>query len=961
MTLVRESDRVVSLVGRDAPRAALEGLLAAVPADRPPVVLVSGEAGVGKTALIESVLPGFPVLRGRAGEWQAAAYDVLAQVLRQLPRTGAGLAPVLPELGPPPGPVNRSLLAAAVRTALVGGPAVVVLDDLQWADDDTLDLLPALADALRGEAVLLVGAYRSDELPRGHRLRRMRAELRRRGLLAEIPLASLDPAGVREMLAGAGLAPDVLDAIADRSEGLPFAVEELAAALAGGDTGVPDGIREAVLLRTGRLGPAARAALEAAAVLGTEFSPEVAAGLTGAAWPDELAGTGLVTGGEPGSFRHALTRDAVYADIPWSRRRALHRSAADRLSADGAPAALVAAHLLAARELDRARAALLAAADAHRRVHAYRDAAGALRTALDLWPTPPPTTAAGGAPGSAAEAVPAPPPAGRAAGVPAPPTGGAAFPSTAGAAERLQVVDALAQCAELCGDHAESVVLLTELVEGSTDPLALAGAHRRLALGHELLGQWDRALAARESAAAAYTAAGRPAESATERLAAAAHLRAAASFHAALDVLDLARVDAAAAGRTDLAVRIEGHRGNVLARLGRGAEGVGVVRAALDRALAADLTGPAAEIYQRLADAIEHTGDSRAATSAYASAYQFCDLHDEETAGLLCRACVTAVLFPSGQWDRAADVCREVLDRTGPAHARSVAAGILGLVHAMRAQTGRARTWLLEARSIATRLELVPMELLSAWGLAVLDDQAGDRAAAAAQARGLLGRWQQTEEAHYTIPVLQWASTLLAGVGAAEDTHACAAALSAIARQTAQPEARAALAHALGEAALLDGDPAAAAAGLTGAAEQFTALELPLAAVQSQHRAGVALARAGDRAAAVPLLRTALAGSQRLRAGYLAEPIGAALTELGQRPARRRSKATPGGLSGREIEVMRLVAMGCTSRQIATELFLSPRTVEMHVQNSMVKLDCRTRAEAVRHLAELGLTRTVRA
>jgi DNA-binding CsgD family transcriptional regulator len=717
-----------------------------------------------------------------------------------------------------------------------------------------------------------------------------------------------------------------------------------------------------VLLRTGRLPAPARAALEAAAVLGTEFSPEVAAALTGAPWPDELAGSGLVTGADRVAFRHALTRDAVYADIPWSRRRALHRSAADRLSADGAPAALVAAHLLAARELDRARSAFLAAADAHRRVHAYRDAAGALRAALELWPTPPPTPP-----------FPAPPPGGARGDDPAPPLSapppggaGADGPTRPGtdpgadrgdAVARLGVVDELAQCAELCGDHAESVVLLTELVEGSADPPALAGAHRRLALAHELLGQWDRALAERESAAAAYTAAGCPAEAATERIAAAAHLRSAASFHAALDVLELARVDAAAAGRTDLAVRIEGHRGNVLARLGRGAEGVRVVQDALDRALAAELTGPAAEIYQRLADAIEHTGDNRGATSAYASAYQFCDLHEQDTAGLLCRACVTAVLFPSGQWDRAADVCREVLDQGGPPHPRAVAAGILGLVHAMRGQTGRARSWLLEARSLATRIELVPVELLSGWGLAVLDDQAGDTAAATEQARALLGRWQQTEEAHYTVPVLQWASTLLGSAGAVEDTRACAAALSSIAGRTAQPEARAALAHALGEAALLDGDPATAAAGLIGAAEQFTALELPLAAVQSQHRAGVALARAGDRAAAVPLLRAALTGAQRLRADYLVGPIGAALTGLGERPVRRRSRATPGGLSGREVEVMRLVAMGCTSKQIATELFLSPRTVEMHVQNSMVKLDCRTRAEAVRHLAELGLTR----
>ena len=145
------------------------------------------------------------------------------------------------------------------------------------------------------------------------------------------------------------------------------------------------------------------------------------------------------------------------------------------------------------------------------------------------------------------------------------------------------------------------------------------------------------------------------------------------------------------------------------------------------------------------------------------------------------------------------------------------------------------------------------------------------------------------------------------------------------------------------------------------AAGQFVALELPVAAVQAQHRAAVALVRAGDRSAAVPMLRTAFATGQGLRAGYLCRPIAATPAELGQRVARRRSRTMPGGLSGREVEVMRLVAMGRTSRQIGTELCLSPRTVEMHVQNSMTKLGCRTRAEAVRRLAELGLTGTVRA
>jgi DNA-binding CsgD family transcriptional regulator len=80
-----------------------------------------------------------------------------------------------------------------------------------------------------------------------------------------------------------------------------------------------------------------------------------------------------------------------------------------------------------------------------------------------------------------------------------------------------------------------------------------------------------------------------------------------------------------------------------------------------------------------------------------------------------------------------------------------------------------------------------------------------------------------------------------------------------------------------------------------------------------------------------------------------------ALKELGDRPSRRgTARRATAGLTGREIDVMRLVAEGNTSRQIGSALFISPRTVEMHVQSSMQKLQCRTRAEAVRRLADLG-------
>jgi len=513
------------LVGRDAECASLRAGLAAALAGPGFVILVTGEGGAGKTTLVEHVLActSTPVLCGRAAEWTGTAYDVVARALRPAVRNAAGpvpglLAQIMPELGAPPPEPEPAALAAAVCSVLAGiagdKPLALFLDDLQWADEAALGFLPALADAASGLPVTVIGCYRSDELPRDHRLRAVRAQLRRSRQLTEIELGPLGDEDVRRMLAsllGATPQPTLTAVVASRADGIPFAVEELAlalrdggrlafrdgtVALAGaGAAPVPDGIREAVLLRASRLAGEERKLLEAAAVAGQEFDIDTVLAICGMpAWPDGFTGAGLLTEVRDGraGFRHSLTQEAAYADIPWSRRRGLHREFARTLAADGAAPALIAVHLLAARDFGFARAALIAAADAHCAVHAYRDAARALRTALEHWPVDQEDKA------------------------------------------RLSVVDRLARCAEMCSEYADAVTLLRELADGYErhgDLGALAGCQRRLALAHELRGQWEMALTAREAAAVAFSAAGLPAEAAIDRLAVATHLRAVGPDH----------------------------------------------------------------------------------------------------------------------------------------------------------------------------------------------------------------------------------------------------------------------------------------------------------------------------------------------------------------------------------------------------------------------------------------------
>ncbi|MGH3154685.1 MAG: LuxR C-terminal-related transcriptional regulator, partial [Streptosporangiaceae bacterium] len=635
-----------------------------------------------------------------------------------------------------------------------------------------------------------------------------------------------------------------------------------------------------------------------------------------AEWPDGFTCSWQLTDVADGraSFRHPLTHEAAYADIPWSRRRRLHRALAGTLAGQGAAPALIATHLLAARDFESARRALIEAAEQHCTVHAYRDAARSLRTALEYWPA------------DQEDDI------------------------------RLSVIDRLARCAEMCSEYAEAVTLLRDLADGHQrrgDTLALGHARRRLALVHQLRGQWESALEARESAATAFSAAGEPGEAATDRLAVAVHLGSAASYSAAMATLSAVQADARASGRTDLILRAEGLRGDVLSRLGKSREGIAAVRAALDQALAGTLSDTAAELHQRLADALEHSGDYRAATTAYAAAYQFCDTHGTDALGHMCRACATVVLFARGQWDRTALLCDDVLAADALPQAQAIGSSLLGLIHAFRGAAKLARPRLLESQLIATRIELLPIELYSSWGLCVIEDAAGSDGESRDRARQMLARLARSQERHYSVPVLQWMATFFAEQGLFADTRACAAALAEIAEATGQPEPVAALAHARGETLLAD-DPEAAVRELGRAADMFGELELPLATAQAQCRAAAALVRIGEPARARDLLHAAHDTADRLGARKLRGACARALGQLGDKPRHRAAgKRVAAGLSGRELEVMLLVARGDTSKQIGEALFISPRTVEMHVQGSLFKLGCRTRAEAVRRLAEL--------
>ncbi|MGK2876993.1 MAG: helix-turn-helix transcriptional regulator [Solirubrobacterales bacterium] len=947
-----------SPIGRTEERVKLRVAANSAATGHGSLVLLSGEAGIGKTRLVEDVLDEADLRLLRAAATPAGSpYGPITAALRAFLREVPGgldncgmltdqLAVLLPELGPAGEVGDPETLVEAIRCALVAvaaeQPTALLLDDLQWSDEATLEALVRLAPTLADMRLLIVAAYRNDELLRSHPLRRLRTDLNRERLLMEI---ALNPLNARESealvaeLLEVPASPRLMTTLSDRSGGNPFFLAELALALddtdrlIAGPEGLqlsldssmplPSTVRDAVLVRTSQLPAVARESAEVAAVIGNHFDIGMVAELGAGDGIADLLAAGLLAEEEDGwaAFRHPLERDAIYEDVPWLRRSELHRRIAELLEVGDADRSEVAAHWLAARDTSRALDALLAAIAQRDRVHAHRDATRLGTQALELWPE-----------GERAE-------------------------------ERITTLEAHAVHAELAGDLTEAARAQREVVAARRSAgagRALADAERRIAGIYALQGDRPRALAARRVAAEAYAANSLPGEAAGERLVIAGYLQAAGEHTEAASVAATARAEGMRADRVELRARAMGVEGIATVKGGAFDEGIEMIREGLSLALKYELTSETAELYQRLGSAFEIAGDYQGAAVALDTAIGFCETGGEAALEYVCLSCMAYVLRELGDWTEVDLLCERLITPDAPAHDTLVADGVLGATEAWRGRPRAALELLTRCHDSATKMNVVSMQCDSAAALAWHFAQEGDVDHAYEYCRMLLDRWERSEDHHYAVWGLRWAAGWLAANGHVVTARECADALSSIVASAGNPDALAALACALGETALADGDTATAVQHLDRACDLYAGLHIPFELASVQLRSGVVLAAAGERDRAIERLVEAYSSAGVLGATTVAAAAANELTSLdasldehlGSRAADELERY---GLSRREHEVVRLVAEGLTNKEIATRLILSTRTIDAHLRSILTKLDCRTRTEAASRAAESGL------
>jgi len=934
------------LIGRSEELAALRSAVAAAGGGAGGFVVVEGEAGIGKTRLVETFAEaaageGARVLRGSC---LPLAEDLpYAPMLEILHRLGEDRAPT--------GLGERHRFFRYVADTLTGDrvPTVAVVEDLHWADTSTRDLLVFLARALREATVLLVGTVRSDEPSPDAPLPSMLTELYRSGRALRLRLRPLLPGEVAEQLAGIlGSAPTTALArrLYERAEGNPFFVEEILAAGPQGEA-VPPTVSEMILARLAGLSRSAQQVAAAAAVIGRSMDHALLAtvcalpvGKLEAGLREAMSRQLVVTTEEGYAFRHALIREAVYSALLPGERTRLHERAAAALSA--VPAAEVAHHWDAAGRPREALEASMRAGAAAEALAAPAEAFTHYERVLRLWPRVP-----------GAEEI---------AGL-----------------GRSALLTRTAQVASLAGHDGRAGDLAAEAldaVDRAVDPVQAAALLERLGRYRWLAGSLAAAWSAYDEAGRLVQ--GGPASAASAKVLAA--LAQSMMLRARTDdAIGYAREAIATARDVDCAAA-EGHASNTLGTclcgLGRLDEGLSLLRGAVRIALDLDDAAEIERGYNNLVECLTLAGrhvEALAATEEAIAQLRRCGIapaYEPEFHAYAARA-----LLRLGRWDEAGDAARAAL--AGLEDAPSGGALVVFVypdVLSLEIRRGR----LTSAAAMLDRLagsvreagsELFTAELARLTAELALAGHRFEQARAAVR-EGLGGRG---EALHSTTTKLALCAL---GAQAEADAHTAAIITGHRADRAAAVAEAAWLAERaeaiVGEITEQGGTAGAdqlgyrllAQAELSRlgaeadpgiwtrfAADRTEAADPYLTAYGLFRQAEAVLLGRGARSKAAPALRQAYGEARRLGAMPLLGQIEDLAQRAGIEPAEQPVPEPTGpfkdlGLTRREREVMALLGEGLSNGQIAQALFISTKTASVHVSAILRKLGVTTRVQA---------------
>ena len=837
------------------------------------LVLLGGEAGVGKSSLIG-------LLATRVGADVAMRRGFCDNVA-----TPAPLGPVidaLPELADRievTTAATRPRLFREIRARLADRPTVLLLEDVHWADEATLELIRFLGRRLEGMALLAVVTFRDDEVGPGDPLTALLGDLATAPSVDRMHLPLLSADAVATLVADAGSGLDA-DALYRRTDGNPFFVTEV---LAAGSLDAPSTVRDAVLARLTALSPAARDVLGAAAVLGPGASLRLLGEVAGqpAEAVDECVDHGMLVadqGGTGFSFRHEIARETVEASLSAGARTRHHAAAlAALIRLGGADDHRLAHHAAGSGHQEDAVRYSIAAAGDSGRLGAHREAAREYRLALR-------------------------------------------FPEVLDREQTAALYDRLSYECYLTNEPDAALVARRRALElhAQADPASEAvGAAQRwmsrlfwfLGRGAEAERYADLAVATLEPLAAGHELA--MALSNKAQLAMLAG-RVPETLDWGRRAVELAR----SIGDRDVESHALNNIGTALLFGSDPLEGIARLHQSLDIAVTDDLHEHAARAYTNLGAGQIRNRVLAGADQDLRAGIAYCSERDLDAWRLYMLAWLAVSMLELGRYAAAAQLAGEVIRNPNtPPVSRIPALVVAGTVALRRGDRGTADERLDEARDLAASTgevqRIMPVAVAraeAAWSADNLD--------AAARALAVLDAFPTDQFLDWEVAEADWWRRTV-GIDAPARTS------------VPEPFAR-----------MADGD-------WLGAAAVWERIGCPWwQGVCLSHAESVDDARAGIEllaATGAADTRTALMRGRR-RAGQVIP-----------RGPREQTRANPGGLTARELEVLALVADGLTNAQLADRLFLSAKTVDHHVSSVLRKLGEPNRAAAAAAARQRGL------
>ncbi|MFD6177467.1 MULTISPECIES: helix-turn-helix transcriptional regulator [unclassified Isoptericola] len=959
-TVVGTRGGSTGLVGRDDELQVLAAALSGAPA----VAVVTGEPGIGKTRLVAELRArhaeaGRPEIVGacrRIGD-PFPLGPVVQGLLRHraalteldLSPVAGALRPLLPELAdslpPLPEPLadplaeRHRVFRGLVDVVAALGPVLLVVEDLHWADGQTVEFLGHLA-ADPPPGLTLVVTYRDEDVPA--RYRAFADAAPPAVARAHVDLQPLSAGETRAMAARIldfdGLSDEFVGYLWERTSGLPLAVEELLALMqergtlvrhgsawvrrALDELDVPRRIRDAVLERVGRMSGAARAVVEAAAVLQEPQPLEVLVATAGGSEGDVLDGldeavsAGILADDDarPG-FRHVLAAQAVYEATPASRRRLLHaRAGAVLQDLEPRPLGQVAFHLRHAGAAQAWVQAAERAADKAVELHHDSQACRLLEDVL------------------------------RHAPLDAQDRGRLAVKLARAATESL---DAGHDVAQLLADVLDAGVpagvrgelrflVGTHLEQRGGDPVA-----RRQMYAQAVEELEDRP----DLRAWAMIALGIP----TVRDVPVAELR--DWLHRSMQIVPTL-------ADPDFRVFLRGKAAMVLAPMGDPAWAP-LVRRIVEETAGEPATRRAVKACESVAIEACYAGHHETAASLVRGALDGAARCGSRKLELRVRRAAAVLDYCTGSWDGLADRVQELVDELAEhPHLRASLDAVAGCLALARGDLDDARRRLEEVTAPVDDAGIYVLLPVPAAALVRLHTARDATDEAVRLGTAVL----EGAEAHgLPAPALRVVPPLVEALvrsGREDEAEAVVSRVAAAVRDLDAPLAAPALRHAEGHVAAASHDWAAAAGHLVAAAEHYAAAGCRYEAAQAAESAAACLERAGEHAEAQARLRSALAAYAELgaawdeaRAARTARRVGVPV------PGRHRGGRRGYGddLSPREREVAALVAEGRTNEEIARELYLSAKTVEKHVSAAKRKLGAGSRAGLARQLFDADL------